>query len=83
MHTGDALITTNYDILLDNALYERRSCQYGVRIRKSIFPLPTGGKVGDYSSDRLNNRQITLLKLHGSLNWMYCRRCDELDLAPK
>jgi len=94
------VISTNYDIVLDNSLLsEARSCNYGIRVRKSIT-LPAAANqraispdIGhddwhyqdeftDKSADgTLNRGPVLHLKLHGSLNWVHCPKCDEVDIT--
>ena len=68
-------LTTNYDILCDNAildLYPDKKVDYGVdfvNYREGTFERP------DLDS-------IKLLKLHGSLNWLYCPTCNNLRITP-
>ncbi len=68
-------LTTNYDILCDNAildLYPNKKVDYGVdfvNYREGTFVRP------DLDS-------IKLLKLHGSLNWLYCPTCNNLRITP-
>src|SRR6266849_3552309 len=67
-------ISLNYDIILDNAmvhLIEKRPHadfpSYGCEIRTAAY---------------LNKKYHgKLLKLHGSLNWLYCPNCHRLDLG--
>lgn len=64
------LISLNYDIIADNTL-ARRSPEsfpdYGCEIQTDAYRTwPKFGK---------------LLKLHGSLNWLYCPNCHRLDVA--
>ena len=76
---GDLLntifLTTNYDILCDNAileLYPENKVDYGVdfvNYKEGSFVRP------DFDS-------IKLLKLHGSLNWLYCPTCNNLRITP-
>jgi hypothetical protein len=73
----DLIVTTNWDLLLDAARDERfGTCQ------------------GDYgtagSNVRLENVRAhaeatrpRLLKLHGSLSWRYCPRCQRLVIDPR
>ena len=74
-HDPDAVtvISLNYDIIADNAmsaLAERRG---------AVFP--------DYGCDiateqyRRAPKLGTLLKPHGSLNWLYCPNCHRLDIG--
>jgi len=29
------------------------------------------------------NKAVVLLKIHGSLNWLYCPTCNHIELTPK
>jgi hypothetical protein len=64
------VISLNYDIIIDNVLATRVD---------PLFP--------DYCCDiqttvyRDRPKSGTLLKLHGSLNWLYCPNCHRLDVA--
>jgi NAD-dependent SIR2 family protein deacetylase len=71
-------ITTNYDILIDNALTK----------------LHTDGVLLDYGIDFTNFDQVDdwrrpddsavkLYKIHGSLNWLFCPTCNTVTLTPK
>lgn len=53
-------LSTNYDLLIDNALLSRRC------------PIDYG--LGHRSGTRL-------YKLHGSLNWLYCPQCKQIQAA--
>ena len=68
------IISLNYDIIADNAMS-------GVAERKGQLALPEYGC--DIATDayRREARFGTLLKLHGSLNWLYCPNCHRLDLG--
>ena len=60
-------VSLNYDLLADNALSNAgRAIEYGVRFRGVSAP----------------PRATRLLKPHGSLNWLFCPTCNELDLYP-
>jgi hypothetical protein len=87
----DCIITTNWDSLLDRALWRvsdpARKWKPGAeRVRYS----PIGETVVEYDGKRLPLAPggTPLLKLHGSLNWLCCPRCDRLivnaaaDLRP-
>jgi hypothetical protein len=74
---GDLLVTTNWDLLLDAA-------------RDGRFGTAPGdyGTVG--SNVLLEHERATaepvrprLLKLHGSLSWRYCPRCQRLVIDPR
>ena len=71
------VITTNYDLVVDSAL------MYLSRTRQ-----PPGGGLPEYHCALANlavvpppPRYGTVLKLHGSLNWLFCRTCQRLELG--
>ena len=71
-----ATISLNYDLILDNALIQRSERLFGV------------GRFPDYACDVATpfyrerpERYGQLLKLHGSLNWLYCPGCGRLDVG--
>src|SRR5581483_8293133 len=79
-----AFLSTNYDILIDNALlalwdgYSRRGrigIDYAVDFRNFRRPV-------DWERPRPDSR-VFLLKPHGSLNWLRCPTCNELEITPK
>jgi hypothetical protein len=74
-----AFISTNYDILIDNALDEQVhhgiDVDYGVDFRNFDRP-------GDWRRPR-RGRSVSLFKPHGSLNWLFCPTCNELEITPK
>lgn len=85
--TKSAIISTNYDIIIDNALLTVvKNYNYGVKIRKIVT-----GEFGEDEGLRrprryppmvsMNSGTISLLKIHGSLNWLYCPKCDEVDVS--
>lgn len=73
-----AFVSLNYDILIDNALivqYDDYHLDYCVEFmnyeRAYDFVRPDP------------NKAINLLKVHGSLNWLYCPTCTQVDRKPK
>lgn len=87
-------ISTNYDIILDNALLEvAESCHYGLPIRHAVELSESGKRPrrahqtwhyrvdGQKKSGQINAGAFVLLKIHGSLNWVFCPKCDEIDLT--
>jgi hypothetical protein len=70
------VISLNYDVIVDNAMFA-----LGERYQQMRAP--------DYCLDVATPRYIDLcsslgtfgqmLKLHGSLNWLYCDKCNRLD----
>lgn len=72
-------VSTNYDILIDKALTEQRAhgitLDYGVEFRNFEWP-------NDWERPR-RGTSVSLFKPHGSLNWLFCPTCDELEITPK
>lgn len=84
---ADSIITTNYDTTLDRALYELVYWQASTG-DKDFSPfwdvfLGSNFRDPDDDSDALEDRESTidLLKLHGSVNWLYCPRCSRIFVA--
>ncbi|MBU0515656.1 MAG: SIR2 family protein [Proteobacteria bacterium] len=83
LHRNNKLLTTafislNYDILIDNALtrmYDDVDLDYGVEFTNFQ-------RVDDWRPPR-PDKSVNLLKLHGSLNWLYCPTCASLTITPK
>ena len=70
------IISTNYDLIIDTAL---------MFVSEGRYP---EGKLPDYRcsirTEFYSSEQGyfgTLLKLHGSLNWLYCRSCNRLEIG--
>lgn len=76
MKKGDVVISFNYDILMDNALFElNKMTDSGYRMNFSRCNVDGHWiRTNDEPSD------VTLLKLHGSLNWIRCGLCGALLL---
>jgi hypothetical protein len=73
-----AFVSTNYDILIDNALtdvHQRVDLDYGTEFRNFDRP-------DDWERPR-PDRSVYLYKPHGSLNWLFCPACNELEITPK
>ena len=71
-------VSTNYDILIDNALteeYANVDLDYGEEFRNFDWP-------DDWQRPR-PGRSVFLFKPHGSLNWLFCPACHELQITPK
>ena len=76
MRPGDVVLSLNYDVLLDNALYDRAKISdtsYSMNFFKTNVE-------GSWSKPDDNPSEVALLKLHGSLNWMRCGLCGILLL---
>ncbi len=70
------VLSLNYDVIVDNAMFSlseyhqgMQPPNYGVDIATDLYK--------DFCAPGTYGR---LLKIHGSLNWLYCDRCDRLDL---
>ena len=73
-----AFISFNYDILIDNALlklYPSFDLDYGLEF--------TNFRRQDDWHRPNPHRAVSLYKVHGSLNWLYCPSCKSLTLTPK
>jgi SIR2-like domain len=79
---GDTIVTSNYDLVLDNALS---------RSQPAVFVAPRYTPEARFnivaSGEPIPNpvlhfaRMPSILKLHGSLNWLYCSVCQEIDIT--
>lgn len=68
---GDVVWSFNYDLLMDNALREQGKLTDSGYIMRFDYTLVEGNweRFADVPSD------VTMLKLHGSLNWLRCTVC--------
>ena len=82
LHTSGTLqrtvfVSTNYDILIDNAL---------VSLRNQEVMLDYGLDFTNFEDiddwHKPNPGAVKLFKVHGSLNWLYCPACSSLTLTP-
>jgi len=63
-----AVISMNYDTLIDYSLEEMGyGVDYGFPFSSEAAPLGCASKV--------HSDSVTLIKIHGSLNWLYCPTC--------
>ena len=72
---GGSLITTNWDLLLDAA----RDARFGSEPQDYGT---TGNVVLQGARAPQSSTRPKLLKLHGSLSWRYCQRCQRLVIDP-
>lgn len=72
--SDDAIITTNWDTLLDDAIHEKNGvpANYGGHRLRLVDALGN-----DLSATEKPLTQNKLLKIHGSFSWLNCRRCSE------
>jgi NAD-dependent SIR2 family protein deacetylase len=76
MELGDVVLSFNYDILIDNALFNLgKTTDYGYRM--DLFKV---NQDGEWMRPDERTSEVTLLKLHGSLNWVRCGFCGALLL---
>lgn len=73
-------ISLNYDILLDNALIK-----LGDTDKDDFIDLDYGISFRNEGMGwrRPRHEKVYLLKLHGSLNWLYCPTCNSIKITPK
>ena len=73
--TDTTFISTNYDVLIDQALSFRDgiTIDYGIEFTK-------GRKEAGLLSTPQSMSPVTLYKVHGSLNWSYCPTCNSVKL---
>jgi NAD-dependent SIR2 family protein deacetylase len=70
---NDSIISYNYDLAVDNALMTEKALEEG------IYNLNFDQKFEvDWRQCENIQSDITLLKLHGSMNWLKCTRCGAL-----
>lgn len=71
-------ISLNYDILIDKAIinfYNKYDLDYGIEFTNYK-------KHGNWRRPR-PDRSLSLYKLHGSLNWLYCPACLSMTIYPE
>jgi NAD-dependent SIR2 family protein deacetylase len=73
-------LTTNYDILIDNALGRMVNHEPPLTLDYGVEFTNFDNLDGDWQ--RPGPRSFKLFKLHGSLNWLFCRACNRLTLTP-
>jgi len=76
MEMGDVVLSYNYDLLMDNALREKQKLT-DESYKLSFYRTYDGAK---WSKPEYSDASISLLKLHGSLNWIRCTICDSMLL---
>jgi len=76
-------ISLNYDILIDNALLNLHPA-FDLDYHVDFTNVQMGHDMpeSEWHKPRQDHSAL-LLKLHGSLNWLYCPTCRTLDLTPK
>lgn len=69
---GDVVISFNYDLLMDNALRDTN------KLTDSGYLIPFQKVLAYNEQTRLieGDSPVTMIKLHGSLNWLNCTYCN-------
>ncbi len=70
------VISLNYDVIVDNAMFSL-SDQYCHSYPPNYF---VDIRTDIYNEFKRRGTFGNLLKIHGSLNWLYCEKCGRLDL---
>jgi len=71
MGKGDVILNFNYDFLMDDALYNAgKFLDSGYVMRFDYTKIDE-----EWKRVREGPSQVTMLKLHGSLNWVRCSNC--------
>ena len=73
-------VTTNWDIILDNSIQQAIGSRKGV-IDYCCHATPYYNEAGNLPALVAHARgyfTVKILKMHGSLNWLFCPRCDRL-----
>lgn len=76
--TDFVFISTNYDLLIDNALLEIHpdfDVDYGI-------PFRNFSRNNDWHAPD-PEKSVSLYKPHGSLNWLFCPTCNQIEITPK
>lgn len=76
MKPGDVVLSFNYDILIDNALLNHGKITDSA-YKMNFFKV---NQNGHWMNTNERSSGVTLLKLHGSLNWVRCIFCGVLLL---
>lgn len=71
-----SVASLNYDVIVDNAMFSLSEQYQGIRPPDYCVDIATQR----YADFRRGGTFGRLLKIHGSLNWLYCERCKRLDL---
>jgi hypothetical protein len=71
-----SVVSLNYDVIVDNAMFSLSDDCQGQRPPDYAVSIATQRYAGFCASGTFGR----LLKIHGSLNWLYCPRCSRLDL---
>lgn len=77
-----AFISMNWDTALEDRvcdIYADALIDYGDAVRPAQFP-EAGNTIAD--NPQLGVRRIRIIKMHGSINWLYCDNCRQVFWFP-
>ncbi len=81
LRPDDAIVSLNYDLFVDASLeHIGKIPDYGFAVRDYLNYDGTRW-VPDESIKQPDQKHVTLLKLHGSLNWVHCPVCRSIDVT--
>jgi SIR2-like domain len=80
----DSIVSLNYDLVVDNALANKAAAEaggvnYGIHVR--FAQVKNSGDWRTVPYELPSQSAPVLYKLHGSLNWVYCPSCQQLDVT--
>ncbi|AQS59502.1 SIR2 family protein [Desulforamulus ferrireducens] len=76
---GDAIISFNYELLMDYALRDLKGATANWSIRDGYgIPCQDITHHKHHKNDNGQPSNVHLYKLHGSLNWLFCPQCGQL-----
>ncbi len=83
LNSKNCLITLNYDLFLDSAVFINHQNSFGNYNLKFdlVEHIPEYIEKTTEPSNKENRQLIDILKLHGSLNWAHCNNCNRNSLA--
>jgi hypothetical protein len=77
-----SIISTNWDILIDNAVKLRTILNKDtIDYCFDVLPYRTNQFSPNSTSPDRDNFKIKILKLHGSMNWLRCQRCQRVFIT--
>lgn len=79
LKSGDAIISFNYELLMDYALKDLKDSDANWGIQDG-YGIPCQEIAKNKYKKNINSHQsnVHLYKLHGSLNWLFCPQCGQL-----
>jgi hypothetical protein len=78
-----AFISINWDTVIERKLSEKhrvRSFDYGCEAKAAR--MPSGGSEGEIQTVPSTAHAVGIVKMHGSVNWLYCDNCRSMYWFP-